>query len=31
MEIDNVIFQDLESLGREIFFKMAMEKSWVLL
>ena len=25
MEIDNVIFQDLESFGKERFFKMAME------
>ena len=29
MEIDNAIFQDLESFGRGKFFQMAMEKSWV--
>ena len=28
MEIDNAIFQDLESFGEEDFFNMAMEKFW---
>ena len=28
MEIDNAIFQDLESFGNERFFKLAMEKLW---
>ena len=26
MDIDNAIFQDLESFGKEKFFKMAMEE-----
>ena len=29
MEIDNAIFLDLESFGKERFFKMAMEKFWI--
>ena len=29
MEIDNTIFQDLESLGKESFSKTAMEKSLI--
>ena len=29
MEIENAISQDLESLGREKFFKMAMENFWI--
>ena len=29
MEIDNVIFPDLETLGKEKFFKLAREKSWI--
>ena len=31
MENDNVIFQDLERFGKGMFFKMAMEKSWIFL
>ena len=30
IEIDNVIFQDLKSFENERFFKMAMEKFWIL-
>ena len=29
MEIDNAIFQDLESFGKEKFFKMALKKFWI--
>ena len=29
MEIDYAIYQDLDSFGREKFFKMAMEKFWI--
>ena len=29
MEIDDAIFQDLESFGKESFFKLAMEKFWI--
>ena len=29
MEIDNAIFQNLESFGKEKLFKMAMEKFWI--
>ena len=29
MEIENAIFQDLESFGKEKFFKVAMEKFWI--
>ena len=29
MEIDNAIFHDLESFGKGIFFKMAMEQFWI--
>ena len=29
MEIHNAIFQDLESFGKEEFFKMAVEKFWI--
>ena len=29
MEIDNSLFQDMESYGKERFFKMAMEKRWI--
>ena len=29
MEIDNTIFEDLESFGKGIFFKMAVEKFWI--
>ena len=31
MENDNAIFEDPERLGKEKFFKMAMEKFWILL
>ena len=31
MEIDNAIFQDVESFGKERFFKMAVEKFWIFL
>ena len=31
MEIDNAIFQDVESFGKERFSKMAMEKCWIFL
>ena len=30
MEIKNAIFQDLESFGKEMIFKIAMEKFWIL-
>ena len=30
LELDNVNIQDLESFGEEKFFKMAVEKFWVL-
>ena len=29
VEIENSIFQDLESFGKERIFKMAMEKFWI--
>ena len=29
LEIDNAIFQDMEILERERFFKMAMEEFWI--
>jgi len=29
MEIDNAIFQDLESFGKERIFKMATAKFWI--
>jgi len=29
MTIDNAIFQDLEGLGKEKFFKMPLEKFWI--
>ena len=29
MEVDNAIFQDLESFVKRRFFKMAMEKFWI--
>jgi len=29
MEIDNAIFKDLESCGKEKFFKMAVENFWI--
>ena len=29
MEIENAIFQDLGSLGKEKVFKMAMEEFWI--
>ena len=29
MEINNAIFQDLESFGKEKFFKMVLEKFWI--
>ena len=29
MEIENAIFQDLESFGKGRIFKMAMEKFWI--
>ena len=29
LEIDNAIFQDLESFGKESIFKMAVEKFWI--
>ena len=29
LEIDNAVFQDLESSGKERVFKMAMEKYWI--
>ena len=31
MEIDNAIFQDLESFGKGKFFKMAIAMFWILL
>ena len=30
IEIENVIFQDLESFGKERVFKIFMEKFWIL-
>ena len=29
MEIENAIFQDLESFGKERIFKIAVEKFWI--
>ena len=29
IEIENAIFQDLESFGKERIFKMAVEKFWI--
>ena len=29
MEIDNALFQDLENLRKEKFFKMAMKMFWI--
>ena len=29
MEIDNVIFQELENFGKRTFFKIALEKFWI--
>ena len=29
MELDNAIFQDLESFSKKKFFKMVMERFWI--